>query len=313
MPLYRPLEESYADEIVSLWNSDFDIEYRLTKPLLQKKLFNDADYFPQGSFVCEIGEKIVGFIASKISDNTLPEYQDTGWISLFAVSSKYRGLGIGSKLLSMAESAFKEAGIRKILIAGEMHCFFSGIPQPSAASIEFFKKAGCILSEKLHYDLTYDLSKADYRALPGINHTPVYTTRPAKKQDIPKISEFMKTEFPGRWDFEIASCFETDELSHVLLLWKQDKIKGFCRIRYGYDTDGIETYLGDNCGALGPIGIANDIRGEGLGKRILYDSLIYLQNLGARRTNIDWTVLVDFYGSFGFTPWRAYLAAYKTL
>jgi len=40
---------------------------------------------------------------------------------------------------------------------------------------------------------------------------------------------------------------------------------------------------------------------------------VHLQELGAHKTNIDWTVLIEYYGDFGFTPWRIYLYAYKKL
>ena len=64
-------------------------------------------------------------------------------------------------------------------------------------------------------------------------------------------------------------------------------------------------------GGLGPIGIAKKIRGKHVGDYILNQSLQQLRKIGAVRVNIDWTILKDFYGQFGFEVERPYLAAYK--
>ena len=48
-----------------------------------------------------------------------------------------------------------------------------------------------------------------------------------------------------------------------------------------------------------------------VGDYILNQSLQQLRKIGAVRVNIDWTILKDFYGQFGFKAERLYLAAYK--
>lgn len=303
------------EEAAFVWNRNFDFDYRITAPLLERKLFHDRDFFSAGSFFCRDGNKIVAFIASKISDNSVAEYRQVGWISLFVVDHEYRGRGIGTELYRMVEAAFKKAGTAKIIVSGEMHNFFSGIPQPTEESSLFFRKLGFVLNKSVHYDLVNDISGADdFSSQTRINHDADYVTRPAEKADQAKLADFLKAEFPGRWEFEISRCFKVEnEFEHVMVLWHKGRVEGFCRIRCGCDTDGIETYLGRDCGALGPIGIAGSIRGKGLGDRILADSLKHLQALGAHKTNIDWTSLTGFYGRFGFTPWREYLLAYKDL
>jgi len=64
--------------------------------------------------------------------------------------------------------------------------------------------------------------------------------------------------------------------------------------------------LGENWGSLGPIGVSAGLRGRGSGHALLGQALSHLRDLGARRTIIDWTGLVDFYGRHGFEVTRRY-------
>jgi predicted N-acetyltransferase YhbS len=59
-------------------------------------------------------------------------------------------------------------------------------------------------------------------------------------------------------------------------------------------------------GQLGPIGVSKDVRGKGYGGALLDAGLGYLRDQGVRGCVIDWTDLVDFYGKFGFKPYREY-------
>jgi GNAT superfamily N-acetyltransferase len=277
-----------------------------------KKFFTVDDFFADGSFICHENNAAVGFIAAKLSKNILPEYADAAWISLFAVKKEFQNKGIGTKLLSLCEEALKKKSVKKVFVSQDFNNFFAGIPEPEKNSEDFFRNHGFAVAEEPHWDLCNDLSVYPLEChTASINMTDEYKTAAADETDIPAIKEFMESEFPGRWDFEISGLFKSDALHHILLLKHAGEIKGFCRVRLGFDTDGLEFYLGENCGALGPIGIAKDIRKLGLGKRILFDSLKFLKDSGAHKTNIDWTELKDFYGTFGFTPWRTYLGAYK--
>jgi predicted N-acetyltransferase YhbS len=66
-------------------------------------------------------------------------------------------------------------------------------------------------------------------------------------------------------------------------------------------------------GQLGPIGVSQDTRGKGYGGALLDAGLRYLRDQGVRGCVIDWTDLVDFYGKFGFKPYRKYQMLIKTL
>ena len=82
---------------------------------------------------------------------------------------------------------------------------------------------------------------------------------------------------------------------------ENDEICGFCMVSCNSDGDG----------GLGPIGIARAVRGHHVGDYILRQSLCQLRKIGGRRICIDWTILKNFYGQFGFTPVRTFRAGYK--
>jgi predicted N-acetyltransferase YhbS len=78
---------------------------------------------------------------------------------------------------------------------------------------------------------------------------------------------------------------------------------------------GAERWAGLEPGiaALGPIGVAADARGGGLGLALLVAGLRQLRDRGAGPAVIDWTDLLDFYARAGFAPWLRYVQARRSL
>lgn len=313
----EPWHTEDLKEIALLWNRNFPPAFHVTEHLLLKRVSEDEDLFQPGTLVLRDSGKLLGAVAVKISDGTLPEYRRTAWLSSLATDQPFRRRGIGSFLYRRAEDELKKAGVRTLIAGGEMHPFFSGIPEPSPEKRSFFSTHGFHLNEAVHYDLTADVSEIDFtRCGVSVNETDEFETRPMTNSDLPELNRFFDTEFPGRWKFEIMRHLSTGgDCLEILLLCRKKRVCGFCKIHINRDAENGEfnALLGKNWGALGPIGIAENARGAGLGVRLLRDSLMYLQKGGARRVNIDWTILKDFYGQFGFLPWRTYLAAYKDL
>jgi predicted N-acetyltransferase YhbS len=308
-------EKNRVSEITQLWNRNFAPSYHVNEAMLMSKVINDGDLFEPGTFVCMDEDKIIGFIVTKISDNCLPEYQNTAWLSVLLVDAPYRRKGLGSLMYRKAENELKKVGITKLIVAGEMNNFFSGIPDPCEQSRAFFSEFGFQLNNGEHYDLTADISSIDFDCLPvSVNRSEEFVSKPLSERDIPALELFFSTEFPGRWEYEIMHYIKQGgDLNHVVLLCKGEQVKGFCKVFVSQGEDDFTAQLGKNWGSLGPIGISQDVRGVGLGNRILCDSLQHLKVLGAHNVNIDWTVLKDFYGQFGFAPWRIYLGAYKKI
>lgn len=311
-----PMKEQDIPQIAEIWNDSFEPCYHVSRNILRKKITEDRDLFQAGTLVCRDEDRVVGFLVAKTADNDLPDYQNSAWLSSLCVAKDYRGRGLGTLMYRKAEDELKKAGVKKIMAAGEINNFFSGIPSPAPQQTLFFTKNGFQLNESVHYDLVNDVAMIDFDHLTvPMNHSDEFVTRPLTVCDIPALERFFDNEFPGRWKYEIMGYIKNGgDLNRVLVLCSAREVKGFCKIFASQkSSDEFTAQLGEYWGALGPIGIARDIRGMGLGNRLLCDALKYLKEAGARNVNIDWTALKGFYGQFGFTPWRTYLGAYKEI
>ena len=303
-----------CNEIVRLWNRNFGEQYRITENMFMERVFKDKDFFPGGSFLLFLAGELKGFIISKINSNGLPGYEDCAWISCMVTDSSMQGKGYGKALYQMAEAALLKTGIKKIILGGECCNFFSGIPQPTAHSIGLFEKQGYTVNreEYEHYGLMADVSAIDFDIYnTAVNCDARYYSKALEGSETQQLDGFFKECFPGRWDFEVMGFLKHGGApENVIVLMQEDEIVGFSKIDISGSEDDLLIY-GPSRGSLGPIGVSEAVRGKGLGKKILLDSLKILKQRGARNVIIDWTVLKDFYGQFGFKPWRTYRGAYK--
>lgn len=126
--------------------------------------------------------------------------------------------------------------------------------------------------------------------------------------------EFLDREFPGRWPYDVRRKAKAENgLDFVLGMFDGPECIGFAVIQKdGSDNLPIggavwQASLGSKWGALGPIGVAKKVRGQGLGDALLTRSLDMLKRLGVRRCIIDWTAIPEFYERHGFEISRTYV------
>ena len=206
----------------------------------------------------------------------------------------------------------KKAGVRQTIIGQEFHNFFSGIPNPNDENVGFFTNLGFIVNEGSHYDLESFVKNNE--KLENFDVSPFISEFEVKiyNNDYDKLMSFLNKEFPGRWAYEVDTAIKANkDFSEIVLLWSktQKTVIGFCMLTSYKDENGKKT----GYGGLGPIGIAKEVRGRQVGNYLLRESLIQAERNGINRVNIDWTILVKFYGQFGFEIKRTYKAAYKQL
>lgn len=145
------------------------------------------------------------------------------------------------------------------------------------------------------------------------------TVHTAAPQDAEAIDRFLARSFPGRWRHDTIRKITIDkEPGDIVLLRLADDIQGFAftqreGVRRPIGGAVWKRSLGPAWGALGPIGIAEQARGKGLGDALLASALQILAERGSRQTIIDWTTLEGFYGRHGFVPTRRYVTLTKGL
>ena len=303
--IIEPIECSDAPVLCEICQEAFRREFHITEEKIVRDLLTHKEYAAgaSGKLIDKNSGKIAGFIGVKVSENQ-ELYPQTSWISLFAMRRNEQKKGYGKALLSRALEVLEKDKVHTVYIGMDFNNFFSGIPDPDARKRRFFGNAGFSLNTEEHFDLEADIVRnAAIDAFDAAAFRTEFTVTTYKENRL-ELLAFLEREFPGRWVFEAQELTkEIDESEKIVLLWdkQQTEIVGYCIL--SADLDGY--------GGLGPIGIAQKIRGRHVGDYLLYESLKQARRIHVQRVNIDWTILKDFYGQFGFLPERTYLGAYR--
>jgi predicted N-acetyltransferase YhbS len=160
-------------------------------------------------------------------------------------------------------------------------------------------------------DLSDYAPPASVRPIDGI-------VRPAQSADEDALLAFIQREFPGRWRYDFQEYLRGGGriADHMVLLTARGVV-GFCRLNFDDSWQPLARYyphqLPKPWGQLGTIGVSQDSRGKGYGAAVLDAGLRRLRDSGVRGCVIDWTELLDFYGKFGFKPYRRYAILLKEL
>lgn len=247
---------------------------------------------------------LVGAVVSKRFEPGAPPYGGAGCISMLVVDPACQQQGWGSYLYRVAEQTMQKLGIRKIFLGQDVCNLFSGVPEPLPEKQAFFEHRGHQMCVDEHYDLEADVTQDPCIDAFDASGFSLYTAEPLQAGQEEALFDFLRTEFPGRWLEEmqgfLASGGNPEEI--MLLRPKNGAVCGFCKIRVNPE----------GRSGLGPIGIGAGVRGRRLGEFLLQRSLLQLRALGAHIVCIDWTILKEYYGKFGFLPVRRYRGGVKT-
>jgi GNAT superfamily N-acetyltransferase len=258
------------------------------------------------------GGEALGFvITSAVMDD--PSIK-IGWVDAIAVHPKAQKSGMGGALMDRAETWLAEKGCTKARLGGGLRAYTHGLP--STLPETFFIKRGYQRreSEQLEWDLARTLD--DYQAL--VTPPAGAIIAPMQAGQEPLLLEFMTHEYPGRWQYEVE-VFIADggRPSDYLLLSVDGRVEGFCRLTLEDSERSIERFymhrLPHPWGQFGPLGLSRAMRGRGLGGYLIDFAALHMKALGVRGCLIDWTNLLDFYGKFGFRPYREYITLLKPL
>jgi GNAT superfamily N-acetyltransferase len=189
------------------------------------------------------------------------------YVRILAVDRDARRRGIGSALLTDAEQH------GATVIAAEAGNYFTpGVVDTDTATRRFLETRG--YAEKA---ATHNLV-AETRRLEDSK------TRRPTHAEAEHVLTFIEREFGRIWRFEAARAFAT-ELPQIFVTEEGGEITGFA----------VHDVNNRGLGFFGPTGVAKELRGRGLGCRLLLASLADLHRLGYARAVIPWTDALDFY------------------
>lgn len=193
------------------------------------------------------------------------------YVRILAVDRDARCRGVGSALLRDAE----ERGAS--VIAAEAGNYFTpGVLDSDEASTRFLRNRGYVETASTH-----NLDTATRRLDDSSARRPTH-------EEASRVLAFIETNFGRIWRFEAAKAFDTD-IPQMFITEENDTITGFAA--HDVNNRGL--------GFFGPTGVAKEMRGRGIGCRLLLASLADLRRLGYARAVIPWTDAFDFYRKCG--------------
>jgi len=312
---WKPYRRSQAPQVVRLWNRAMGPAFPMSTRLFRQNTENPPSHRPDDSTVVSAGDQVVGYIRTtrfREQDPLLESMANVGWIDAVMVDPDWQRRGLGRDLMTWAMYKLRSEGAGKVYLGGGFRHFLPGVPQDSPELAGYFARWG-FDAVRTVWDLRGNLR--GFGAPPAATQALAAAraaVAPCHSQDVPALLAFLQAEFPGRWRFDTMRYLDLGGAPEDLVLLKQDGlVTGFAHIWHRRSVFmGPPTFwhslLGRNYGGLGPIGVAERTRGQGLGLALLQLSLQQLAGMGVADAVIDWTDLLDFYAKVGFLPWKAY-------
>ena len=230
------------------------------------------------------------FIISEGSDFVIGvKRKDRGYIKLMH--------GYNSKLLKQLEQRLREEKVKEVRVfESAPRYMFPGVDPRYTGIYIFFLNDGYKV-----FDYTFNMF---------LELTHVYTYQKIQGVDIirakashhEEVRIFLKKHFPP-WEEEVLTSFMYDPPRLVISLQK-GRIVGFS----AFDTNN------PGVGWFGPMGVNSGLRGKGIGRALLLETLNFMKEVGYKKVIIPWVGPVAFYyKTVGATINRIFLRMKKML
>lgn len=314
----RPLALDDEQAVVDLWNRAMGELFPLRRKLLHQSTLGDPDLQEGDALVAWCDGQPAGFALARTWPPRPAPDEGQGWLEAVVVDPAWQRRGVGTALADEAERHLTVQGIRAVWAGGGPAMLFPGVCTELSAGRRFLEKRGYGLFHQV-YDVIGDLD-----AMPRLARVEAALeaagaeVRPCAEDEWPAAEAFLEKEFPGSWPRDRRRHRRMGAPpSEIYLLWAAGEIIGLAQTYTG-DSPVLgpsvhwAPALGVAEGGLGPIGVAAEWRGRGLGLALLAKALEGLRSRGAHRAVIDWTELVGFYGILGFRVWRSYWLGPRT-
>jgi predicted N-acetyltransferase YhbS len=307
-----PYQPEQAPALIAIWNRGLGERFPLTARLWRQNIDGDPNYAPGDGLVARRADgTIVGFVITRVfrqlADNPdLAAYRTLGWPVALAVAPDEAGRGVGSQLLAEAEARLRQEGATACDVGGSVGHLLPGPPLANLRALHFWEQHG-YQQERPVYDLQRNLRDWVAPPPPEVVHQDGWRLGSAQPGQEGAILDFLRRAFPGRWRYAIATAFARGVPASdiVVLEDRNGVVQGFLALG---DWRGLVLgpsvhwfpVLGEHYGGIGPLGIAPEVRGQGLGLALVAAGVRELQARGVAECVIDWTGLTDFYGRLGF-------------
>ncbi len=309
---YRPAD---AHQCVELWNSALGDDFPLDVRLWRQNVDHSSRMLAEASIIARDDENpgvgIVGLTVVKA-----PRH-----IGAIVVRPEYQRQGIGTEMMAMAEQTLGADTPGNWVVGQDYNHFFPGVPAEAVGALAFFEnRLGFTPGEGYAYDLRRNL--ADYAIAPDVqarikelaDHEGI-ELRQCESRDLSKMIDFIAANFSHRWVADTITRLNVETTPAEVAIARRTgsgEIVGFAHTfsfnsRYAGPSVYWRALLGPKYGGLGPMGIDQRLRGQGLGLALLSYAVQTVKDRGVEQMAIDWTELTGFYAKCGFEPWKRYV------
>jgi ribosomal protein S18 acetylase RimI-like enzyme len=311
-----PYEPAAAPHVVRLWNDAIGDTFPLREAVLRQCLEENPSARPEDGCLAWDDERLVGFGylgAHRLDLAETATFRERGQIQAVIVAPEVRRRGIGRRIAGRLAGLARDRGIERLDAAGGMFYVWGGIPDDLPDGSPFSEAIGFEFGD-VSWDLRGDVTNLRVDdASAALLRDERLTIESATPADAAGALAFLLAEFGGEWWHETSWFLAQggDPATLLLLRDASHRIVGLARI---HRPDGRPigpphfwaALRPPASGGLGPIGIALERRGRGLGRALLVTALDRLRTAGLADVVIDLTSLLGYYGSHGFEPWMTW-------
>jgi len=251
-----------------------------------RKVLLDPAFECEGAPVALVGGRPVGFglaVAPWKSAEDVSDQSRAGFITLLAVLPEYRRRGIGSSLLERCEAYLRQAGARECRISPYPRGYFApGVDMRAyAQGVEFLLRRGYEIVSRpvsMACDLTRFVEPAWLEGRHAELAAEGFTLEAYWPERIPALMHFLRREFAEDWLRFAQSAIEDIERGE-----SPERVFMAC---LGEDVVGFSHYQRER---FGPIGVAEEYRGRGLGHMLMAATLRAMRREGYQTAWFLWS------------------------
>lgn len=273
-------------------------------PLLTRQILLDTNFREAGSFVGYRDDEPVAYcwaVKRQVPLENAPDDSDRGYIVTFGTKPEAWSGELANALLETAESYLKSAGCTSCWISPYAPGYFTpGLED--AKTVEFLLRVGYEVSSRplaMQLDLTTLQVPAHVKEGPGVE---IRTYEPGLT--IPLL-RFAEETFQGDWvrfaRDAARDILRGDNPGRLQIAIVDGRVVGFAH------------YQG---GRFGPIGVARELDGTGIGSMLMLRTLEAMRTNGTERAWFMWTddrTAARFYAPWGWKEWRRFSVLMKPL
>lgn len=308
---YKPQHD--ALQVYALWQHTLSHLWPLPYDIFHAVTVGNPAYQEGDHFVAMAGSEIVGWIATQVRQG-MPSPE--GHLMLLLVAPAYQRQGVGSMLHAHALTSLKQRGTAQIQLGGGFYYLWQGVPINLPGAWPFFEAHGWKEVER-SFDLVREM--AGYITPSSIYERlrPTITIAQATATDVDAILAFEEQHFP-QWLQHYQRVLHHHGYADVVVAKESHQgivgtsfVKDLHAAWWQYEIRWL-SLLGENTGGVGPLGVAPTMREQGIGLALAARVTELVHERGFKRSYIDWTWLVDWYGRLGYQVWQEYIMSWRT-